>query len=187
MGIGAAYVRRKVRRRVEPLLHGGGQEGGLRSGTLPVALCVGLGEACRLAAEAMAGEALRTTGLRELFLAELRGGGIEFVVNGSMDSRLPGNLNLSFPGVDAEALLMSLRGKVSIASGSACSAQSLEASHVVQALGGSAFRAEEAVRIGFGRPTGEAEVIEAAGLVGRAVARLRSVSYGAPATGGARS
>jgi len=186
MGIGAAYVRRSAWRRVDPLLHGGGQEGGLRSGTLPVALAVGLGEACRLAAELMPGEAARLKQLRELFLAELRGGGVEFVVNGSMDKRLPGNLNVSFTGVDAEALLMSLRAKLSIASGSACTAQALEPSHVVQALGGRAERAEEAVRIGFGRPTSEAEVVAAGRFLVRAVARLASVSYGAPAIEGMR-
>jgi len=187
MGIGAAYIRRKVWRQVEPLFYGGGQEGGLRSGTLPVAMVVGFGEACRLAVETMESDAGRMTSLRELFIAQLKASGVDFVVNGSMDSRLPGNLNLSFPGVDAEALLMSLRGRVSIASGSACTAQSLEASHVVQALGGGPTRAEEAVRIGFGRPTSEAEVIAAARLIARAVARLRSVSYGAAAVGGALS
>jgi cysteine desulfurase len=183
MGIGAAYIARRAGRRVEPLLFGGGQENGFRSGTLPVPLCVGLGEACRIARASMMTEAERLRELRQLFLQELEGAGVAFVVNGAMDPRLPGNINLSFEGVDAEALLMVLRGRMSIASGSACTARALEPSHVVAALGGSAERAEEAVRVGFGRPTTEPEVVEAARFIAEAVAKLQAVSYRPAARG----
>jgi cysteine desulfurase len=177
MGIGVAYIARHARRRVDPLFHGGGQEGGFRSGTLPVALCVGLGEACRIAQREFAVEAVRLEALRSLFLGALRQGGTDFVINGDMDRRLPGNLNISFPGVDSEALLMRLRADVSLASGSACTTTSLEPSHVIQALGFGSDRAEEAIRIGFGRPTSEADTVAAARLVTKAVARLRGVGY----------
>ena len=186
MGIGAAFISRRARRQVEPLLHGGGQERGFRSGTLPVPLCVGLGEACWLADRVMRAEAERLRGLRKRFIDVLEGEGAAYVVNGSMEPRLPGNLNLSFPGVDAEALLMTIRDRVSIASGSACTTQALEPSHVIAALGGPPERAEEAVRIGIGRPTSEEEVVSAARIIARAVAKLRAVAYRPATQGGAR-
>jgi cysteine desulfurase len=176
MGVGAAYVSRSVRHRVQALMLGGGQEGGLRSGTLPVALCVGFGTACSLAAEERETEARALTALRQLFAERLLAGGALFEVNGDPERRLPGNLNLHFPGVDAEALLMSVRDAVSISSGSACTAESVEPSHVVTALGG-LERAEESVRIGFGRQTTREEVVKAAGVVAGAAVALGRVGY----------
>jgi cysteine desulfurase len=177
MGVGAAFIGPRARRRVEPLMQGGGQEGGLRSGTLPVALCVGFGAACELAGQELDAEWQRLTTLRDCFLARLAEAGTEFQLNGSLSERIPGNLNISFRGVDAEALLMRVRGKLSISTGSACTTESLEPSHVVAALGAGRERAEAAIRIGFGRPTTAREVEEAAGTIINAVARLRSVSY----------
>jgi cysteine desulfurase len=176
MGIGAAFVSRTVRRRIEPLLHGGGQEGGLRSGTLPVALCVGFGAACEIAADGMAAETKRLLSHRRRFSDRLASAGVGFTINGDLDRRLAGNLNIHFPGIDAEALLMTVRNSVSISSGSACTAESIDASHVISALGG-INRAEESVRVGFGRQTTEAEVDEAADVLANAVAALGRFVY----------
>lgn len=177
MGIGALYASRAAARRLKPIIEGGGQELGYRSGTLPVALCVGLGEACYLARMEMAHEGEKLKELRAAFLGAMQARGVAFQINGSMERRIPGNLNVSFAGVDAEALMMRLRGKVSVASGSACTSDSLEPSHVVLALGHGQERAEEAIRIGFGRTTTLAEVLIAAEEITHAVARLSRVGY----------
>lgn len=180
MGIGAAYVRRDARRGMKALILGGGQERGLRSGTLPVALCVGFGAACSIAAEELAREFTRLTRLRNQFLAVLKESGVPFEVNGTLDKRLPGNLNIHFPGVDAEALLMRVRNDMSISTGSACTADRLDPSHVLLALGFGDVRAEESVRIGLGRPTTEAEVQAASQKLAKAVAALGKVGYKTP-------
>ncbi|MER8714236.1 cysteine desulfurase family protein [Mesorhizobium sp. M1295] len=177
MGVGALYMSRDAGRRISPIIEGGGQERGFRSGTLPVALCVGFGEACRISGEVMTKEAGLLRELRAAFMERLRESGVRFTINGTMGERLPGNLNLSFDGVDAEALLMRLRGKVSVASGSACTSDSLDPSHVVMALGFGLERAEEAIRIGFGRFTTLDEVLTGAGTMAEAVAKLRRVGY----------
>lgn len=174
-GIGAAWVRRSGPFRPLPVAWGGGQEGGLRPGTLPTPLCAGFGEACALAALEMQAEGRRLAELRDRFLAALTASSVAFAVNGSLSARLPGNLNLSFEGVDAEALLMTIRNRVAAASGSACTAYSLDPSHVVEALGFGRDRAERAVRFGFGRPTTIDEVDSAAMIVADAVRRLRRV------------
>jgi cysteine desulfurase len=181
MGIGAAVVTRAARRRIDPLMYGGGQENGLRSGTLPVALCVGFGAACRIAADERLSEAASLRSMATTFLAELSDRGVAFSVNGALDVRLPGNLNLRFAGVDAEALLMRIRPHVSISSGSACTAESLDPSHVLLALGHGIEAAEESVRIGFGRTTTMTEVRHAAETIARAVAGLARLSYSSPA------
>lgn len=177
MGIGAAYIASRARRRIDPLILGGGQQGGHRSGTLPVALCVGFGEACRISLAEMAVETRRLDQYRADFLDILREEGIAFDINGAMAPRLSGNLNLSFAGVDAEALLMRTGRHLSISSGSACTTESLDPSHVVLALHVGRDRAESAVRISFGRMTTAEEVTIAARCVAKAVARLRTVSY----------
>jgi cysteine desulfurase len=175
-GIGAAVIRRDTKLRLEPIMVGGGQEGGLRPGTLPTPLCVGLGAACRLAARLMRKEADHLTMLRDQFLARLDQANVVYSVNGSRTSRIPGNLNLSFHGVDAEALLMTLRDQVAIASGSACTSRSLEPSHVLEALQMSPEQAESAVRVGFGRTTTSLEVDMASHQIGAAVTALRAIS-----------
>jgi cysteine desulfurase len=172
VGIGAIAVRRTLRRHLSPLLHGGGQEGGLRPGSLPAPLCVAFGEACSLAAAEMADDALRLTRLRDGLLARLQLlGGV--IVNGG-PNRLAGNINLSFEGVDGEALVLRLRGEVAISTGSACTSTSLEPSHVLAAIGVTDRRAEGAVRISLGRQTTEAQVATAGNAIAAAVTALRA-------------
>jgi cysteine desulfurase len=175
-GIGAAYIRRDLRRGFAPLIEGGGQESGLRGGTLPTPLCVGFGAAAQLAGDEMAAERAQLTQLRDRFLTGLALANIAFVVNGDLDLRWPGNLNISFRGVDSEALLMSVGTSLALSSGSACTAQSLEPSHVILALTDDVDRAESAIRIGFGRSTTAQEIDRALAIVTKAVKRLRSVS-----------
>lgn len=179
-GVGALYVRSRLPIRLEPLILGGGQERGMRAGTLATPLCVGFGEACWIAATESENEAERLAGLRAGFLALLQRAGISYVINGSMEHRLAGNLNLSFPGVDAEALLMTLRDRVAISTGSACTTGRLEPSHVLRAIGLSDSLAEAAVRVGFGRFTTTEDVDRAAHAIVASVTRLSRLSYQAP-------
>ena len=175
-GVGALYVRRRrPPLRLVPLLHGGGHEGGLRSGTLPVALCVGFGEACRIAGAELADEAARVAALRDALLARLQSAleGVE--LNGHAEQRLPGNLNVSFAGVEAEALLLATP-EVALSTGSACTSSKPEPSHVLRALGLDAMRALASVRFGVGRFTTAAEIDAAAQALARQVQRLRELS-----------
>ena len=174
-GIGALYVSRPLRRVMRALQLGGGQEGDLRSGTLSAPLCVGFGVACTVARQAMPEERARVAELRDRMLAGLlRIGGVE--VNGGLQRRVPGNLNVTIRGVDAEALVLRVRPRLSIATGSACTAHSLEPSHVLLALGLSREEAESAVRISLGRFTTEAEVDFAVEILADAVDALRRVA-----------
>ena len=175
MGIGVLYVRRRPRVRLEPLFSGGGQEQGLRSGTLPAPLCVGLGKAAEIAAEEWEEEAERIKALRGRFLDRLFAQISDVRVNGSMDHRIPGNLNLSFPGVQSEDLMAGLKD-LAISSGSACTSESVEPSHVLKALGLSDDLAAASVRIGFGRFTTEDETDTAADLIAREADRLRHLN-----------
>ena len=177
-GVGALYVRGAIRRKMRPILHGGGQERGLRSGTLPAPLCVGFGEACRIATEEMAIDAERLITIRADFLAMLRDHGVRaFSVNGTMDERrIPGNLNIAFDDVDAEALVMRLRPTVAIATGSACTSDSVEPSHVLTSIGLCREAAESSVRISFGRFTTATDILHATTSIAEAVAELRAVS-----------
>jgi cysteine desulfurase len=156
-GIGALYVRRRPRVRLMPLIHGGGQERGLRSGTLPTPLCVGLGAAAAQALAEMPAEAARLAGLRDRVLAGLRAAIPNLLVNGSLAHRLPGNLNVSIPGVDADALLAALP-ELALSTGSACSSAAVEPSYVLRALGLDEAAARASLRIGLGRFSTEAEV-----------------------------
>ncbi|MFO1058761.1 MAG: cysteine desulfurase family protein [Dongiaceae bacterium] len=156
-GIGALYVRRRPRVRLVPLIHGGGQERGLRSGTLPTPLCVGLGAAAALAGAEMAEEAARLGRLRDRLLAGLRAAIPDLQVNGSLAHRLPGNLNLAIPGVDADALLAGLP-ELALSTGSACSSAAVEPSYVLRAIGLDEAAARGSLRIGLGRFSTEAEV-----------------------------
>jgi cysteine desulfurase len=174
-GVGALYVRRRPRIEIEPILHGGGHERGLRSGTLPVPLCVGFGAACAIAASERAGEAERLTALRERLRAALVAGVESVHLNGHGELRLPGNLNVSFDGVEAEALLAALP-ELALSSGSACTSAKKEPSHVLRALGLAPERSLGSIRIGLGRGTTEAEVDFAAGRIAVEVARLREMS-----------
>src|SRR5947209_5889508 len=175
-GVGALYVRRQNPRvRLEPLLDGGGHEGGLRSGTLPVPLVVGLGTACELAEEELPAEATRLTQLRERLRQGILSQLDEVTLNGHPTERLPGNLNLSFAHVHGEALMMGLRN-VAISSGSACTSASLEPSYVLKALGVSDELAHSSIRFGLGRFNTEEEVDYVIDEVARTVRRLREIS-----------
>ncbi len=175
-GIGALYVRRKKPRvRVAPLLHGGGHERGMRSGTLPVYQIVGFGKACELALAEMEAETTRLTALRERLREKILAQVPEVLVNGSMEQRLPGNLNISFTFVEGESLLMALRD-VAVSSGSACTSASLEPSYVLRAIGLDDENAHSSIRFGLGRFNTEEEVDYVADLVVNAVAKLRDLS-----------
>ena len=175
-GIGALYHRRRnPRLRLAPLLHGGGHERGLRSGTLPVPLCVGLGAACAIACAEREAEAKRLGELRDLLRARIAAGLEGVTQNGHATERLPGNLNLSFAGVEATALVAAL-DDVAVSTGSACSSARPEASHVLRALGIGEARALSSVRFGLGRFTTRSEIERAAGRVIAEVQRLRQLS-----------
>jgi cysteine desulfurase len=170
-GVGALYVRRRPRARILSLIDGGGQERGLRSGTLPTPLCVGLGEAARLAGLEMVAEAPRLLELRERFLGAVMARLPETVLNGDRARRLPGNLNLSFPGLTAGELMAACPG-LALSSGSACTAAEIEPSYVLRALGLSDALAAASLRIGLGRFTTPAEVDLAADTLVEAARRL---------------
>lgn len=181
-GIGALYVRRRPRARIAPLFDGGGQERGLRSGTLPAPLCVGLGMAAALAAMEMAGEAERLLGLRRRFLAGIRARLPDVVLNGDPEHRLPGNLNLSFPGVLAPDLMAACPA-LALSSGSACTAAELEPSYVLRALGVPDDLAAASIRVGLGRFTTPEEVDFAVDTLAAAVRRLQAGGVTSAAAG----
>lgn len=172
-GLGALWLRRGGPR-LQPIVYGGGHERGLRSGTLPVPLCVGFGRACELAGVLREAEAERLARLSERLWKRLSSEleGIE--LNGAAAPRLPGNLNVSFRGVEGESLLAALPD-LALSTGSACTSALREPSHVLRALGVGEERALSALRFGLGRSTGEAEIDVAAGLVVEQVKRLRAL------------
>jgi cysteine desulfurase len=174
-GVGALYFRRRPRVRLAPLLSGGGQERGLRSGTLPAPLIVGLGEACRLAQAEMAADNQRIGGLRDRLLQGLREAIPGLEVNGSMAARIPGNLNVTFPGATA-AELMERVPDLCVSTGSACSSAAIEPSYVLRALGIGDEAASRTLRLGIGRFTSPTDV-------DYAVAALAAAHAGAPAPG----
>jgi cysteine desulfurase len=175
-GVGALYVRRAPKVAVEPQVVGGGQEQGLRAGTLNVPGIVGFGAAAALARDGMVAEGPRVQALRDRLLAGLTGALDGVTVNGSMTARLPHNLHVSFAGVDAEALMTGLADAVAVSSGSACASGSRELSHVMRALGVDPRTAWGSVRFGLGRST-TAEVVDIAiERVVDAVSRLRTMS-----------
>jgi len=173
-GIGALFVRRKPRIRIEAQIHGGGHERGMRSGTLAVHQIVGMGEAFRIARIEMAEENKRIRALRDRLLAGLKD--IEEVyVNGDMDHRVPHNLNISFNYVEGESMLMALKD-LAISSGSACTSASLEPSYVLRALGRNDELAHSSIRFTLGRFTTEEEVDFTIKLVKEKIAKLRELS-----------
>ena len=173
-GIGALYVRRKPRVRIEAQMHGGGHERGMRSGTLPTHQIVGMGEAYRLAKEHMASENERIRALRDRLMAQLADIP-EVIVNGDLTRRIPHNLNMSFTFVEGESLLMGIKG-VAVSSGSACTSASLEPSYVLRALGLSDEVAHSSIRFSMGRFTTEQDIDRAAAQVRETVERLRGLS-----------
>ncbi len=174
-GIGALWVRRKPRVRIDPIIDGGGHERGMRSGTLPVPLIVAFGKACEIAKDEMAADAVRIRTLRDRLYRGLTSRLTETYVNGSMEHRLPGNLNISFAFVEGESLLMALKD-VAVSSGSACTSASLEPSYVLRALGVGDELAHTSIRFGIGRFNTEAEIDYVVDLVAKSVERLRALS-----------
>jgi cysteine desulfurase len=173
-GIGALYVRRKPRVRLEAQIHGGGHERGMRSGTLPTHQCVGMGEAFRLAKIEMADDLKRTKVLHDRLLAGLQN--LEQVfVNGHLTQRVPHNLNISFNFVEGESLIMGIKG-LAVSSGSACTSASLEPSYVLRALGRSDELAHSSLRITIGRYTTEEEIDYAISTIKHNVNKLRELS-----------
>ncbi len=173
-GIGALYVRRKPRVRIEAQMHGGGHERGMRSGTLPTHQIVGMGEAFHIAQEEMATENERIRMLRDRLLDGLRD--IEEVyINGDLERRVPHNLNMSFNFVEGESLIMALKD-LAISSGSACTSASLEPSYVLRALGRDDELAHSSLRFSVGRFTTEADVDHAVETIRAAVTKLRELS-----------
>jgi cysteine desulfurase len=167
-GIGALYVRRRPRVRLAPLFSGGGQERGLRSGTLPAPLLVGFGEAARLAAAEASADEARIAGLRDRLLQRLQASVPGLQVNAAAAPRVAGNLNLTFPGgVSAQAMMKAVPG-LCVSTGSACSSAEIEPSYVLRAIGLDAAAAGATLRIGIGRFTSPGDVDDAAALLGRA-------------------
>ncbi len=173
-GIGALYVRRKPRIRLEAQIHGGGHERGMRSGTLPVHQCVGMGEAFRIAQAEMAQESKRIRMLRDRLYNGLKD--IEEVyVNGDLEQRIAGNLNVSFNFVEGESLIMALKD-IAVSSGSACTSASLEPSYVLRALGRNDELAHSSIRFTLGRFTTETDVDYTIQLVKEKIGKLRELS-----------
>ena len=173
-GIGALFVRRKPRIRIEAQMHGGGHERGMRSGTLPTHQIVGMGEAYRIARADMASENQRIRGLHQRMLDGLKD--VEQVfINGHLDRRVPHNLNMSFNYVEGESLIMGIKG-LAVSSGSACTSASLEPSYVLRALGRSDELAHSSLRMTIGRYTTEAEIDYAIETIKLNVAKLRDLS-----------
>ncbi len=174
-GVGALYVRRKNPRvELAPMIDGGGHERGMRSGTLNVPGIVGLGKACELCREEMAAEPVRLWMLRDRLKAKIFAGLDDVYVNGSMEHRLPGNLNLSFANVEAEPLLMGIND-VAVSTGSACSSAAIEPSHVLKALGAGDLT-HGSIRFGIGRFNTQAEIDYVAARAVETVKRLRELS-----------
>ena len=175
-GVGALYVRRKNPRvQISALIDGGGHERGMRSGTLNVPGIVGLGKACAIAQEEMAKEACRLAGLRERLRERIMSKLDEVYINGSMEHRLPGNLNISFAYVEGESLLMGIND-IAVSSGSACTSATLEPSYVLKALGTGDDLAHSSLRFGIGRFNTESQVDYVADRVVEAVEHLRELS-----------
>jgi cysteine desulfurase len=177
-GVGALIVRRRTPRlQLAAQMDGGGHEFGMRSGTLNVPAIVGFGEACAICSEDMESESLRIGLLRDRLKAKLEAGLDRISINGSMENRLPGNLNVGFAGVDSDALLMSLHD-LALSSGSACTSATVEPSHVLKSLGLDDARIHSALRFGLGRFNTEEEIDYAAGRVIAVVSKLRAMSSG---------
>jgi cysteine desulfurase len=173
-GIGALYVRRKPRVRIEAQMHGGGHERGMRSGTLPTHQIVGMGAAFKLGAEVLADESARITALRKRLwdgVSDMQ----EVYLNGSEQQHVPGIINISFAYVEGESLIMALRD-LAVSSGSACTSASLEPSYVLRALGLNDEMAHSSIRFSIGRYTSEKDVDDAIAKVRHAVEKLRELS-----------
>lgn len=173
-GIGALYVSRKPRVRLEAQTHGGGHERGMRSGTLPTHQIVGMGEACKLAKAELEQDRIHVTKMRDRLWAGISSMEQVFI-NGDVDKRYPGNLNVSFNFVEGESLIMALKD-LAVSSGSACTSASLEPSYVLRALGLNDEMAHSSIRFSFGRFTTEEEIDHAINIIQKSIGHLRDMS-----------
>lgn len=174
-GIGALYVRRKPRVRLEPLINGGGQERGFRSGTLPTPLVVGLGEAAKIAGESMKEDYHKVKRLSDRFCSAILDSIPDVYLNGSRDMRWPGCVNISFAYIEGESMILSTK-ELAVSSGSACTSASLEPSYVLRALGVEEELAHTSIRFGFGKFTTDEEIDYAISVIQGAVEKLRDMS-----------
>ena len=174
-GIGALYIRRKPRIRLTPIINGGGQERGFRSGTLATPLVVGLGKAAAIALEEMEADYKHVRNLFDKFLNTIRANAQDVFLNGDKDQRYPGNLNLSFAYIEGESMILAIKD-LAVSSGSACTSSSLEPSYVLRALGVDEAMAHTSIRFGFGRFTTETEIDYAAALLLSHINKLRDLS-----------
>ncbi len=174
-GIGALYVRRRPRVRLEALFSGGGQERGMRAGTLPTPLVVGLGEAARIAAAEMTEENARIRYLSNKFMKAVMDDVKDVYLNGDREQRIPGCINLSFAYIEGESMIMAIKN-LAVSSGSACTSASLEPSYVLRSLGVSEELAHTSIRFGIGRFTTEAEIDDAIRIVSGSIDKLRAMS-----------
>ncbi len=174
-GIGALYVRRKPRIRLEPLINGGGQERGVRSGTLPTPLIVGFGKAAEIAGERMEEDYKKIKSLSDKFYKEIVSSIPDVYLNGHKEFKWPGCINISFAYIEGESLILSTK-ELAVSSGSACTSASLEPSYVLRALGVEEELAHTSIRFGFGRFTTEEEVDYAINLIKKSVTKLREMS-----------
>ena len=174
-GIGALYVRRRPRVRLTPLIHGGGQERGMRSGTLPTPLVVGLGKAAEIAGQDMEKDTKHIEYLFDKFLKAIVNDVPEVYLNGDLEHRYKGNINLSFAYIEGESMILAIKD-LAVSSGSACTSASLEPSYVLKALGVSEDMAHTSIRFGFGRFTTELEVDFAIALIKEKIDNLRELS-----------
>jgi cysteine desulfurase len=165
-GIGALYIKHK--NKIEPITYGGGQENGIRPGTLPVPLIVGFGEACKKANKNMISESKKIKILRNILLDELQKKIPDLIVNGSIEKRLPGNINLSFPSLKGQSIVTSMP-TVALSSGSACSSSTPKSSHVLKAIGLNDNLCNSSIRIGIGRFNTKDEITKASKAIIKAV------------------
>lgn len=174
-GVGALYVRRKPRIRIVPQINGGGQERGMRSGTLPAPLLVGFGEAAQIAKDSMATDSLRIKALSDKLLSTLEAKIPDIFLNGDRENRIYGNLNISFAYIEGESMIMAIKD-LAVSSGSACTSESLEPSYVLRALGVDEELAHTSIRFGIGRFTTEAEIDYAIDVLTKNINKLREMS-----------
>ena len=175
-GIGALYIRRELKESIEPLIYGGGQQDGLRSGTVPMPLCVGMGEAAEIVTNDCAvEERTRVAHQRDTFIGQIQDGDFPVAVNGPIDDRRhPGNANIRFDGFDSHDILGVLQPRLAASTGAACTSGIPEPSHVLRAVGLTTQQSGASIRFSFGRFTSDKEIENAAHLVGGALATLSS-------------
>jgi len=176
MGVGALYIAPSLRDQIRPIMYGGGQQDGLRPGTIPVFLAVGFGVACKIAAQRMAADAHHIEAQAKCFVDVLRSKSIEFELLGAPEAKLPGLRSMRFVGVDAADLLDRVASEISAATGAACSEGTMGTSHVLKAIGLSDAHARQVVRFGFGRTSTGGESIRAAELIAKTVKHILSES-----------